>query len=295
MKDSDTHGLRWGIERRLEFIEFRLFWEGGVNRSDIVDEFGVSVPQASKDLTLYQEQAPDNIRYDRSQKRYFASEKFKPTFLTLDADAYLEELTADSLSCGALRSESPANPSPLAVDKLPIPKRQIKPAVLRSLLGCVRENGSIEILYQSMSAARPAPIWRRISPHAFGSDGLRWHTRAFCHIDQKFKDFILSRCLAARSPDAPGASPSADPFWAKYFPVSLCPNPRLTAGQQKVIAEDFGMKNGQVVVPVRRALLYYFSKRLRLDVADRFDDPSEIPVIVKNRDAFDIALSEAMR
>ena len=51
----------------------------------------------------------------------------------------------------------------------------------------------------------------------------------------------------------------------------------------------------RVSVPVRYALLYYFSKRLRLDVVDRFDDPQEAPVIVKNRDEFDIALSEAMR
>jgi hypothetical protein len=36
--------LKWGVERRLEFIEFRLFWEGGVNRSDIIDMFGVSSP-----------------------------------------------------------------------------------------------------------------------------------------------------------------------------------------------------------------------------------------------------------
>src|SRR3984957_8069001 len=90
---TDTKGIRWGSERRLEFIEFRLYWEGGVNRSDIVEEFGVSVPQASKDLTLYQEQAPGNIRYDRSEKRYFASESFQPKFIELDAAAYLERLT----------------------------------------------------------------------------------------------------------------------------------------------------------------------------------------------------------
>ena len=42
--------LRWGIEQRLEFIEFRLFWEGHVNRSDLMDQFGVSVNQASTDL-----------------------------------------------------------------------------------------------------------------------------------------------------------------------------------------------------------------------------------------------------
>jgi hypothetical protein len=90
---SEKQTFRWGIERRLEFIEFRLFWEGGVNRSDLVEEFGVSVPQASKDLSLYQENAPQNIEYDKSLKRYFASNSFRPTFIQLDADAYLERLT----------------------------------------------------------------------------------------------------------------------------------------------------------------------------------------------------------
>ena len=62
--------MRWGVEKRLKFIEFRLFWEGGINRADIVDQFGVSVPQASKDLTLYEEKAPGNLIYDKSAKRY---------------------------------------------------------------------------------------------------------------------------------------------------------------------------------------------------------------------------------
>ncbi len=62
--------LKWGVERRLEFIEFRLFWEGSINRADLVEVFGVSVPQASKDLTLYQERAPGNMEYDTRAKRY---------------------------------------------------------------------------------------------------------------------------------------------------------------------------------------------------------------------------------
>jgi predicted DNA-binding transcriptional regulator YafY len=211
----------------------------------------------------------------------------------LDADTYLDTLTEKSQSIRAEQSESTV--ISFGAYRLPIPQRRIEPEVLRSLLSCIRGNGSIEILYQSMSATRPEPIWRRITPHAFGSDGLRWHTRAFCHIDQKFKDFILSRCMGARLPDVAGASASDDPFWAKYFSVVLCPNPQLTADQQKVIAGDFAMKNGEVAVPVRQALLYYFSKRLRLDVADRFDDPSEAPVVVKNKAAFDVALMEATR
>ena len=84
--------LKWGVERRLEFIEFRLFWEGGVNRADLIDMFGVSVPQASKDLTLYQERAPQNAVYDKSAKRYVAGAGFTPVFLDPDPDAYLLRL-----------------------------------------------------------------------------------------------------------------------------------------------------------------------------------------------------------
>ena len=42
--------LKWGVERRLEFIEFRLFWEGSINRAALVETFGVSVPQAATAL-----------------------------------------------------------------------------------------------------------------------------------------------------------------------------------------------------------------------------------------------------
>jgi len=55
----DKSELRWGVEQRLEFIEFRLFWEGHVNRGDLTDVFGVSVNQASTDLNRYIGFAPD--------------------------------------------------------------------------------------------------------------------------------------------------------------------------------------------------------------------------------------------
>ena len=61
--------LRRGIEQRLEFVDFRLFWEGKINRADIIDRFKISIPQASKDLTLYESLAPGNLEYDASGKR----------------------------------------------------------------------------------------------------------------------------------------------------------------------------------------------------------------------------------
>ena len=46
-------GVNWGVERRYEFIEFRLYWQGRINRSDLMEVFGISVQQASKDLSNY--------------------------------------------------------------------------------------------------------------------------------------------------------------------------------------------------------------------------------------------------
>lgn len=55
--ENDRSELRWGAEQRLEFIEFCLFWEGHVNRSYLMDQFGVSVNQASTDPNRYTEEA----------------------------------------------------------------------------------------------------------------------------------------------------------------------------------------------------------------------------------------------
>ena len=284
--------MRWNVEKRMEFIEFRLFWDGGINRADIIDQFGVSVPQASKDLTLYEGRAPGNLHYDKSAKRYRASDGFKPVFLEPNAATYLAHLqVATESDTGPSEAWLAATPD---FDAMPIPHRRINAAVLRSVLTATREARSIEILYQSMNTSRAAPQWRRITPHALGTDGLRWHIRAFCHIDQKFKDFILSRCLNAGNIDAPGATPEYDRLWHERFAVALAPNPALSDSQRAVIAQDYEMKGGFAEVPVRKALLYYFQKRLRLDVAGKFDNPHEIPVVVANRADFDAALAEAM-
>lgn len=284
--------MRWGVEKRLEFIEFRLFWEGGINRADIVDQFGVSVPQASKDLTLYEEKAPGNLVYDKSAKRYQAAVKFNPAFMQPNASTYLTHLRESS--GGATHTAEVWLASAPEHDALPIPHRRVDAAVLRDVLRAVRESRSIEVFYQSMSASKPAPAWRPITPHALGNDGLRWHIRAFCHVDRKFKDFILSRCMKTRKHGLPGASANDDLLWHDRFAVALAPNPALSDSQQEIIAQDYEMKNGYAEVIVRKALLYYFLKRLRLDIADKLDDPHEVPIVVANRTAFDAALAEAM-
>ena len=91
-----------------------------------------------------------------------------------------------------------------------------------------------------------------------------------------------------------GALAADDALWNDRFTVELSPNPALSESQRAVIAHDYAMHAGKVKVHVRKALLYYFQKRLRLDVANRLDNPNETPVVVANPDEFNAALDEAM-
>jgi hypothetical protein len=259
---NEQAGLKWGVERRLEFIEFRLFWEDGIRRSDLIKTFGVSEPQASKDLTLYQERAPGNAVYDKVSKRYVAGDGFESVFLSSDPSEYL----------GRLRSLGEELHSPAEtwlgvhpeIDVVLSPAREVEADCLRAILKAVREEKSIEVKYQSMSKDRPDPLWRRITPHGFGYDGFRWHVRAYCHPTEKFKDFLIPRIIGVRAFDAAGKKKADDKIWNERFGIVIGPHPDLGPNQKAIVAKDYGMKNGSTVLEVRYAMLFYTLKRLGL-------------------------------
>lgn len=283
--------LKWGVERRLEFIEFRLFWEGGVNRSDIIEMFDVSVPQASKDLTLYQERAPHNAIYDKSAKRYIASAQFSPIFLKPEPDGYLSRLR--SLAEGLTEPSESWIAHPPQTDIALTPRREVDSAVLQAILGAVREGRSLEIYYQSMSRERADPMWRWMTPHAFGYDGFRWHARAYCHIDKKFKDFLLPRILRVRGFGEPGVLADQDRQWNETFGVEIGPHPDLTPSQKAVVAKDYGMKSGRAILTVRYAMLFYVLKRLGLLADAAKQSPRTQHIVTLNREATEAALQVA--
>ncbi|AVO38206.1 WYL domain-containing protein [Pukyongiella litopenaei] len=278
--ENDRSELRWGVEQRLEFIEFRLFWEGHVNRSDLMDQFGVSVNQASTDLNRYISFAPDNMVYDKSARTYVRGSDFKAQFLEPDASRYLAQLR--SLSDGILDREDSwiANLPPYA--SAPTPVRGVNPATLRSVVGAIRRSEAIEVKYQSLS--NPEPRWRWIAPHAIAFDGFRWHTRAFCLSDECFKDFLLSRMLKIRGAQESDASAADDSDWHSEVTLEVAPHPDLSDTQAKVIELDYGMRGGKAKIKVRRALLYYALKRLGLDTDPAARAPQDQQIVLTNRE-----------
>ena len=235
-------------------LSFRLLWERHVNRSDLIEAFGISVPQSTLDFREYLERAPGNMDYDKRRKFYFPTATFKPIFISASAEVYLAQLATlqaseEIQSPIALIGEKPA------FDILPVMERRVDVDTLQKLLKATRAELSLEINYQSLSSESPG--WRRISPHALVSDGMRWHVRAYCHTKKQFRDFVLGRIVSIRDEQPSEVSQVDDEEWNEMVSVSIAPNPALSLDQQKIIARDYEMKQGKTVLILRKALLFY--------------------------------------
>lgn len=270
--------LRWSVEQKLQFIEFRLFWEGHVNRADLMDTFGVSLNQASGDLNRYIALAPDNMVYDKSGKTYVRSPAFSPHFMKPDATQYLAQVR--SVAEGIVAPEDAWIGNLPAFDATPAPARGIDPAVLRSIVIAIRRREAVEVRYQSMSS--PDPEWRWIAPHALAFDGFRWHARSFCEKSGEYRDFVISRIIETRQSRSTQMQTAADADWDEIVQLEIGPHPALSQNQKRVIELDYGMQNGRVVIPVRRALLYYALKRLGLDTDPAARKPQDQQIILLN-------------
>lgn len=64
--------------------------------------------------------------------------------------------------------------------------------------------------------------------------------------------------------DKPGATGAQDWLWNNFFDVIIGPHPDLTESQKKVVVKDYGLDQGNGVLSVRYAMLFYFLKRLGL-------------------------------
>lgn len=269
---------RWGPERRLEFIDFRLLWDGKINRGELVDFFGISVQQASADLARYAELAPGNLLYDKSAKTYRAAAGFKPLLARSDAQHYLSQLT--ELTSGRAPTTGVFIGWQPPCDVVRYPTRPVQTQTLLRLLRAIRDKEDVRVVYQSMR--RPSATARWIAPHALASDGYRWHVRAWCHENRDFRDFVLSRVQRVAEARDGTVDPVMDVDWHTRVNVIVCPRAELTEGQRSTIEVDFGMKQGRLVLNCRRALASYALRQLQLD--RQSDAPlAEQPLELKNR------------
>lgn len=269
----------WTVEQRYQFIEFRLYWAGHINRSDLIEVFGISKQQASNDLSSYIEGRKSNLSYDKSLRTYVRGKNFRPRFMEPDASEFFSQL--QSVDQGLLQEgRSWVTPLP-SYGAPPAPVRGVKPETLRDVVAAIRASEGVHVLYQSFS--RPEPTWRWIEPHSLAFDGFRWHARAFCRNDAVFKDFLLSRVIGIEAFDEGTTPIENDAAWNTEVILKIGPHPDLSDAQKHVIGLDYGMEEGVTEIRVRKAMLYYALKRLGLDTDPAARRPQDQQIVLLNR------------
>lgn len=250
--------FRWSVEQRLAFAARRLYWDGTINREDLVRRFGVSQNQATADLAHLRAAYPDGFAYDTVAKCYRAGPGFAPA--DADAGSLLTELRL--LAEGYLLAEDSVLSAPPQLALAAVPERAVDRSVLRGLLAAIGAREAVSARYVSFQ--RPGISRRVLSPHALVFDGFRWHVRAHDAGDDRFKDFVIARLSDLRATGKSGRAGEADLAWQRRATLMIAPHPGLDAHQRQVIARDYGMERGRLKVTVREAVLFYVRRRFGL-------------------------------
>lgn len=261
-RKQSIESVRWDLALRYRLIETVAWWEGRLTTGHLMQSFGISRQQASKDINTYiTEHAPKNLTYDRHVKGYVPSRQFRPLFIDSSASAYLHLLDQNKARAPHIEGLALAYAH---TEVLTVPDRSVRPEVLRPLLKACREGLRLECEYVSL--ANPQPETRLIAPHTLVYTGMRWHVRGYCEKNRDYRDFVLSRFRGEPEVlDESANGRDGDLGWGTEVSVIFEPDPRLKPQQRSIIEQDFGMQDGQLLIASRGALVQYVLQRYHID------------------------------
>lgn len=261
---------------RLVFIDFRLMFLGEISRQDLIDRFGISEPAATRDLSVYREERPDNLIYSHAERTYLISESFSPLF---------EHETADALAMivhGHLAISKQNRKSMIRCD-LPTQLDHPDPNMVGVITRAINRNQVISIEYRSHSSGQTR---RQIVPFAIIDNGLRWHIRAFDRRQNRFSDFVIARISSPQVEELPIHEHERweqDIQWNRIVELELVPHPKRLHPETTTF--EYQMKDGVMKLRLRAAVAGYFLRRWNVDCSiDHHLEGNEYQLWLKNRE-----------
>lgn len=245
-------------QERLFYLEFRLYFLGHANRSDLQKRFGLKESSASRDIALYKKLAPKNVVYDYGIKSYIPQDSFKPLFsytgtqvLTALTHGFGDDYPGPKFP--EIATEAPA--------QAPLPFIPVLAAVTRA----IHKQQSLMVQYISEDTGEQS---REIVPHALIDSGTRWSVRAYDRGNHRFEDFVINRIISVKGvADEPNESETkdADILWNQIVELTLKPHPSLAYPQ--AIEKEYGMRGGSLKMTCRAALKSYLLRQWRVDTS----------------------------
>lgn len=250
--------VKWSVTQRLEFAANRLFWDGTLQRDDLISRFGLSPAQATADIARLRQRLGAGIVYDPSRRAYVPTDATPPP--PTDAARLLSEIRL--IGEGIIDPAAGLLAHPPPIETVAVLARAVTPETLRQVIWAIRDRRAIEADYVSFQ--RPEVTRRLLSPHALVFDGFRWHARAHDAGDGCFKDFLLSRLSEPGLCGDATAEAEQDTAWHTRRLLRIVPHPGLTEHQKRVVMLDYGMEDGGLDLEVREAVVFYVRRRLGL-------------------------------
>lgn len=272
--------LRWEVRQRLTLLETSLLLSGRVNTVALTSRFGISRAQASKDLALYQKLRPYNLVYDRFLKNYVITDGFQPLLVRNTSAEVLALLRADQRGDGPLISLVAGMP---AVEVLEPVARRIDPQILLPVCRAIYAGEKLRLTYQSLNGEKPTELV--LTPHTLVYNGFRWHVRGYSEVKGEFRDYLLARMRGVPASLGLGERFATDDArWQTWVTVRMVPHPKLPPKQADVVADDFGMTDGELAVELRAPLVPYYTRLMRIGEGDTETDPRYRQIVLANKD-----------
>ena len=273
---------RWEQILRYRYIELIALWEGKLTTRQLCETFGIGRQQANKDLSSYRRALTQgDLIYDATAKHYLPSSNFKPILTQGLASEYLQ-LAAQQSDVQCILGHLPV--AAAAVEVVSAPSRELPPSLLRPIIQAITDCRRIDVDYVSLN--NPDREGRIVVPHTLVWTGYRWHVRAWCEKNQDFRDFVLSRFRGeADLMDSSERNASEDNDWQKRVTLQVEPDPRLRVDQREVIAHDYNMENGRLLLTTRAKLAPYLLQLLNVNTGPLLDDPRAQQLVLSNQES----------
>jgi len=269
---------------RFAYIDFVLRFLGGLNRSDLLDFFGIGEAAASKEISEYKKLSANNVDYDRVlRKNVILRESFKP-LINLDAETAL-----GMLANGFNKNKLYDRPM-LPYQRIGATPHHLNTDFVSKVTRSIYSKTAIKCNYISASSSNHDE--RTLLPTAFFYDGQSWMFRAF-HRDPvieeaHFKCFEFSRLLSVTECPNDVARPQEtlpqDADWHLVVPLQLTLHPRLLPNKKAALSQEFGLdeKQDEFVITEKAVLVYYLKKHWKIDVNDTPSSEGDYSFHLKN-------------
>lgn len=249
--------------RRFAYIETCLYWGGGINASKIAETFEITRQNAQKCLDAYRVLLPNQMSYNASLKRHFATDAFKPQYISTQPELYLDYMRGNQLAAYYWLEDEWGGLRVVDIDRLF--RTHLDRQVVHQIINAISSHQALLIDYHSKSQLHKLTI----SPNRLVYTSRRYHVRVYCHNWKKYIDIVLSRVFETQPDTEKWMDGVADQEWHSSLTLQFIPNPELPEHLRQTLLIDHRSKlintllNGEVLaIPTCEALKAYVMREM---------------------------------